>query len=209
MQYYNITPIIIDNKSNDKETISLLRDAAESSRAEIVYCSRNFGHMVCFLWPHYEVLPEVFALSDPDLQFSSAMPRNFLEILSDLTRKYRTYKAGLALPIDPKQDVTQLMKQRVLTYPFPYQENLSLRQWESQHARFQLADDDYILYAADIDTTFAVYRKSNYMGKFFDGIRVGGDFSAIHLPWFPALDPMGETQRRAFLVGNRATSWVR
>src|SRR4051794_14222729 len=46
LKRYAIEPIIIDNKSNDAETRSILNNIDQSSRGHVVYCPENFGHMV-------------------------------------------------------------------------------------------------------------------------------------------------------------------
>lgn len=207
---YDINPIIMDNKSRDGETLHILNEINQSSRGQVVYCQKNFGHMVGFLHPHYEILPEIFAYSDPDLQFSPRMPTDFLETLSGLTARYKVYKAGLALPVYPEQELTKQTKKRHKTDPFPYHENITVTDWERQHWRFPLINDRYTLYAAPVDTTFAVYRKSNYIGNFFDAVRLSGeDFDAIHLPWFPQLDLLDERRKQAYPAENRATTWFR
>ncbi|MEQ9623102.1 hypothetical protein [Coleofasciculus chthonoplastes] len=38
--------------------------------------------------------------TDPDLQFSSNLPPNFIDVLAELTVNYSVYKAGFALSID-------------------------------------------------------------------------------------------------------------
>jgi hypothetical protein len=177
---------------------------------QVIYCQYNFGHTVGFWHPHYEILPEIFAYSDPDLQFSPTLPPDFLNILSSLAATYKVFKVGMALRIDPDRQLTPQTKRRFKTDPFPYRENMTVTEWESQHWRFPLlADGRLALYVAPIDTTFAVYRKSNYLGNFFDAIRVSGDFDAIHLPWFPELDLMNRRQKETYLTENRATTWVR
>ena len=131
------------------------------------------------------------------------MPTDFLETLSGLTARYKVYKAGLALPVYPEQELTKQTKKRHKTDPFPYHENITVTDWERQHWRFPLIDDRYTLYAAPVDTTFAVYRKSNYIGNFFDAVRLSGeDFDAIHLPWVSPTRPVRRTAK-ASLSGRK------
>lgn len=65
---------------------------------------------------------------------------------------------------------------------------------------------DLKCYAAKIDTTFAVYRKSNFRYDFYDGVRVAGAFSAIHLPWFPELDIMTAEEKASYLDKNNISA---
>ena len=41
-----------------------------------------------------------------------------------------------------------------------------------------------------------------------DGVRVAGPYAALHLPWFPSLDPMDPAMRQHYLRRNRSTTWV-
>jgi len=45
----------------------------------------------------------------------------------------------------------------------------------------------------------------------YDAVRVAGNFSAIHLPWFPKLDIMNAVQKEAYLVSDRKkdTTWIK
>lgn len=63
------------------------------------------------------------------------------------------------------------------------------------------------MYASPIDTTFAVYRKQNYFGDFHNAIRVAGDYSAIHLPWFIELDLMNDADRDIYNKSNVSSNW--
>jgi hypothetical protein len=66
------------------------------------------------------------------------------------------------------------------------------------------------MYLADIDTTFAVYRKSNYQGHLRSpAIRVAGDYTAIHLPWFLNLDIITELEKQQYLQKNKSTHWIK
>jgi hypothetical protein len=85
-----------------------------------------------------------------------------------------------------------------------------VRQHEAIFWRFPIKHKKLEAYHAIIDTTFAVYNKNYYQGNFYDGIRVAGQYSAIHLPWFPRLDIMNDEQRALYLNTNRKkdTTWI-
>lgn len=206
---YGIKPIIFDNKSTDSETVSHLDRIHHDESGTVIRCKRNFGHLVGFLEPHYSVLPEVFAYSDPDLQFSPHMPHEFLEILAKISETYNVYKAGLALSLLPDQRINPSNIVRTGARPFVFRREVTIREWEAQFWRFPVANTDLEIYASPIDTTFAVYRKANFRGDFYDAVRVSGHFDAIHLPWFPDLDVMTQQQRKAYLEGNSSTTWVK
>jgi hypothetical protein len=92
--------------------------------------------------------------------------------------------------------------------PFVFQKSYTIQEWESQFWRRRLPHESLEIYAERIDTTFAVYRKSNYRNDFYDAVRVAGDYSAIHLPWFPKLDIMTDAQRRQYLKKSKSSTWL-
>lgn len=59
LQSFNITPIIIDNNSSSKNTQVILNDLEHKNLAHVIRSHHNFGHMVGFLKPIYDLLPEV------------------------------------------------------------------------------------------------------------------------------------------------------
>jgi hypothetical protein len=68
----------------------------------------------------YDLLPDKYIITDPDLKFNPNIPSNFIEILASLSDKYKTSKIGFAL------DITDHEK----FYPTTeYMTNLSIREW--------------------------------------------------------------------------------
>jgi dTDP-4-dehydrorhamnose reductase len=45
-------------------------------------------------------------------------------------------------------------------------------------------DAEYEIYNAEVDTTFCLINKSNYSGNWKNHIRIAGNFTAKHLPWY-------------------------
>lgn len=205
----NIKPIIIDNHSSDNASLEILRKINASGMADIVFSPINFGHFVGFIEPIYNILPDIFAYTDPDLQYSSKMPKDFLEVLAEMTSIYSVFKAGLALAIPADIPTIEGKSTLQQTKPIRVNKEYSVQEKENKYWRMRIVDHEHEVYAAKIDTTFAVYRKSNYHGDFFDAVRVAGNFSAIHLPWFPSLDMMSEHQRTSYIKGNKSSSWIR
>ncbi len=205
---FNLNPIIIDNHSDDPDTLKTLNNLRLSKNAQVAFSSNNFGHFVGFIDPIYALLPEVFAYTDPDLEFNENLPADFMSVLSELTQKHSVYKAGFALDLKENAIIKEVLLNVTEKKPIPYSRNFTIREWESQFWRLRIAHDSLEIYAAGVDTTFAVCRKSNYIGRFFDGIRVAGNYSAIHLPWFPELDLMGDKEREKYMKKNKSTTWV-
>lgn len=204
----NIKPIIFDNKSTQDGSLTILKSLDSESKAHIIYSSYNFGHMIGFIHPIYKVLPEVFAYTDPDLQFNTNLPNNFLDVLATLTEEYNTYKAGFALSLHNSGELKDIKLHCLHTHPIIYDKFQSIEEFESKHWLYRLQHDSLELYASPIDTTFAVYRKSAYIGDFHRAVRVAGNFSATHLPWFKELDMLSKDDTKAYLDNNTSSNWV-
>ena len=209
LEKYNIKPIVIDNNSTCKKTLGILRGLEKTRTAHIARSSHNFGHEVGFIEPLYKILPEVFAYTDPDLQFNKNLPEDFLERLSQLTIEFPVFKAGFALSLNPKATFKKTTVRCHHSKPIHYDKTLSIKEFEEKHWVYRLQHNELELYASPIDTTFAVYRKQNYIGDFHRAIRVAGDYSAIHLPWFVELDIMNEIDRDSYNKGNNSSNWSR
>ena len=208
---FNIKPIIIDNNSSDSGTIETLKRLVNDEIAYVAYSDKNFGHFVGLLDPIYQQLPNYFAYTDPDLDLNKNLPKTFVQDLIQLTQEYRVYKAGFSLDLLENEDVINATQNVSQTKPFNYQKAFGVREYEDRFWRLPIKHNKLEVYYAPIDSTFAIYNKSNYRGDFYDALRVSGNYSAIHLPWFPDLDIMDEDQKQAYLNSDRKkdTTWVK
>ena len=206
---YGIIPVILDNCSTDSSSQKFLHHAEENGLASVVFLPKNYGHLVGFLKPIYSLLPDVFAYSDPDLLYNKKLPENFLQELSSLNRRFNVYKSGFALDLMQSEEIIDATIECKKIKPIEFDQDFSIRDWEGQFWRFKLEHEKLEVYAAKIDTTFAVYDKNKYRGDFFDAVRVAGEFSCIHLPWFPNKDIMTGQEKKNYLEGNSSTSWIK
>lgn len=170
--YKNIT--ILDNCSTCSDTIQFLQNVD----VNVIRRNGNYGPRISHAdnVDIYNQLPSKFILTDPDLEFNNNLPQNFIDILSQLSDKYKIFKIGFAL------DISDFDKM------FPYSDynaNRSIFDWESQFWCNKIEDNPYQLYKAGIDTTFCLINK-NYSNVYdiYDGMRVAGNFTAKHLPWY-------------------------
>lgn len=209
LEKFNIKPVIIDNHSTDQNTLRILKNLHSSNNAYVVYSSHNFGHGVGFIEPVYKLLPDVFAYTDPDLLFNTNLPDNFLQILANLATEFSAYKAGFALSLENDSDLKETLFHSVQYKPFKFEKTYNIKELESRYWVRRLAHSELEIYAAEIDTTFAVYRKENYNGNFHDAIRVAGNFSAIHMPWFKSLELLNHDEKKSYLKKNRSSNWVK
>jgi FkbM family methyltransferase len=163
--------IILDNNSNDIDTIEYLKNL----NYKIIYNNENNGPWIdTFYNIHiYNELPEKFILTDPDLEFNKNLPSNFIEILLELSDKYGCHKIGFALDISDYDKM----------FNFTYVENETIQGWESKFWENRINDEiEYELYYANIDTTFCLINKNT--PKLYEQIRVAGNFTAKHIPWY-------------------------
>jgi hypothetical protein len=168
---------IMDNCSTDEKTKEYLKNCPH----KVIYNKENSGP-----WVNsnvnadvYNQMPDEFILTDADLQFNEKLPKNFIEILSELSDKYKCSKIGFALDIS---DFDKMLKGS-------YFRGLTIYDWEKRFWNTKQDDKNYELYKADIDTTFCLLNKKNEKNNF--SIRIAGDFLAKHIPWYvenPILD---------------------
>lgn len=173
--------ILIDNASSSAEMRQLL-DAMES-KANVIRLRHNAGpKYFARNWFFYLRLPQIFCVTDPDIQFNPGLPPDFLQTLAGLTEEHQIGKAGFALKIQDHhafRDITVNVKGQ----------SHDIVSWESQFWQQQIATTKAgdPIYRADIDTTFALYNKKFFTRKkagFYRAVRVAGDFTARHLPWY-------------------------
>ena len=196
----DIKPIILDNNSSNKNLLSYYENSS-GKNFFLIKLNQNFGHDVIFLNEIYSNLPNYFAYTDCDIKLNHKLPNNFLQILSELTNEYICFKAGFALDINI--DNLKNLKNKF---------GNEIYSWEKQFWSKKLYHSYLEVYSAAIDTTFAVYNKSNdnICGnkKKFNSIRVAGNFTSIHLPWM-INDPMPDGELNEYLINdkNKLSTW--
>jgi FkbM family methyltransferase len=167
--YYSNT-IIMDNCSTCKDTIAFLNHVdvqvirRESNEGPEI--DRNKNSDV------YNLLPSKFILTDPDLELNPNLPSNFIDVMVELSDKYKTEKIGFALDISDFGKMFQSDQ---------YFSKKNIYDWEMIFWKNKIIDDKYELYKSNIDTTFCLYNK---LGNVENHIRIAGDFTAKHLPWY-------------------------
>ena len=170
--YTNI--IILNNMSTCSDTIAYLNKVD----VRVINNVANFGPWITPTINRqiYDLLPDKYIITDPDLKLNPNIPSNFIEILASLSDKYKTSKIGFALDITDHD----------MFYPTTeYMANLSIRDWELRFWQNKIDDEgEYEIYKADIDTTFCLMNKTNIESEIDLQIRVAGDFTAKHIPWY-------------------------
>lgn len=159
---------IVDQNSNHPDTIEYLNTCG----CKIIHRLHNSGPWIDrdHNTDLYDMLPNKFIVTDPDLELNPNLPSNFIDILAELSEKYYCNKIGFALDIS---DFDQM-------YQTVYNKNKNIHEWESQFWARKLESKEYELYHGFIDTTFHLYNKK-YKKR---SIRIAGNFIAKHLPWY-------------------------
>jgi hypothetical protein len=173
---------VVDNASSFPLALDYLREL-EAGGFEVIRLERNFGPHEIFAPEAGIDWPEVFALTDPDLQFHPDMPATFRQDLLEVAAACGVWKCGCALSLEDSK----------LFRDFDYHGNLSIAEWEGRFWSSPLSVPSLqsklerwgaSVYDAPVDTTFAVYVKSRARESFLDGVRVAGVFACRHLPWY-------------------------
>lgn len=162
--------ILLNNCSTCIDTLEYIKNV----KCKIIHNTENYGPRISPINNQeiYNSLPDKFILTDPDLKFNDNLPNNFIDILLNLSDKYNCHKVGFALDIS---DFDKMFQNT-------YYENMNIYDWEKQFWQNKIDDNNYELYYAPIDTTFSVINKNfSFYGT---NIRVAGDFTAKHLPWY-------------------------
>jgi FkbM family methyltransferase len=162
---------ILDNCSTDPETLAYL----ETVPVRVIRNATNQGPWISPTQNAavYAELPELFVLTDPDLELNPNLPPTFLDTLAELAVTHGASKLGLALDIsDPS-----------LFLEGNYTEGRTIAEHEAQFWTQRIPHPTYELYRAGLDTTFCVVNKRVYDTPSCH-IRIAGDFTAKHIPWY-------------------------
>jgi FkbM family methyltransferase len=167
--YKNIQ--ILNNNSTCLDTIQFLKNVD----VNVIDNSNNNGPWITdSINTHiYDSLPDKLILTDPDLKLNTNIPDNFIEILSELSDKYKTSKIGFALDIS---DYEKFYKDK------KYFMGKSIYWAEYLNWQNKINDNNYELYEHLIDTTFSLMNKKYIHNQYY--IRIAGNFTAKHLPWY-------------------------
>jgi hypothetical protein len=156
-----------------KECLSIIEE-----KYKVVRLDQNFGpHYILRNKQFYQSLPELFCLSDPDLEFSTSLPMDFINELKTISDVHKIGKVGLALEILSSEEVmhSDLFLDGQKIGAVEYEQQF----WTNNIGKNQTGDD---LYRTTLDTTFALYNKTYFDPEDrYTAIRVAGKFTAKHL----------------------------
>ncbi len=165
--------VLLDNNSTQPELLDFYMRMKFDPIVKVVYFS-NYKYVPHnIIYNNLDHVPDIFALTDPDLQFRDDMPLDFLDQFAEMTEEYRIGKVGCALNISGK------------LLPLKNTRGFSIVEWESRFWETKVnSKAGYECYSAWIDTTMAVHNKKYFTFKQrYDAVRVAGVFTAEHIPW--------------------------
>lgn len=173
--YQNIH--ILDNLSTYKPLLEWYEFIQEFSNVHVEMLEDNMEQLAIYNSGYinkFEGKPWI-AYTDSDIELNPSTPGEFIAILIEKAEKYGYNKVGLALRRDDLPDND---------YANHY------RWWEERYWKNELEKD---VYDAHIDTTFCIIRH----GQPFDykAIRVAGNLTAKHVPWYTNFDDLSEEER--------------
>lgn len=203
MKKFSNPIIVLDNKSTFQPLLDYYKEIKEKlkDRIDIRLLDQNYGHEVYKILA--DKLPKIYLLSDPDIEINKNMPKNFVEIMLNLSEKYKSNRVGLALNITDKDIIQKCSNQNPTS-----QNPSSVIEGEKKYWTNPIKDDkDYELYWAEVDTTFCLIN-TNYNGNH---IRIAGDFTAKHLPFYNNWIKNNFTKEELefWLKDNKSTSIIR
>jgi hypothetical protein len=120
---------------------------------------------------------EWIVYTDSDIILNPNTPKTFIEQLMLTAKKYSSNKVGLALRIDNLPETFYGGKVRLWEKRF----------WDKNK---QLERD---VYDSEIDTTFAIIKPKEPF--FYNAIRMAGDFTAEHYPWYVDFSCLDEEEK--------------
>ena len=98
------------------------------------------------------------------------MPLDAIDRLYALSLQYQRCRIGLALSI---ADYDQFLDG----------EGKQIHDGEAQYWQQRIPNASYELYVSPTDTTFALHNRT-FQDRWYDNIRIAGDFTCKHLPWY-------------------------
>ena len=197
---------IYDNASSFPKMLEALEFLSSQENTVVHKLPNNLGpHYVLRTPEVYEKLPDIFCLSDPDVEFSIDLPNNFIEEMIRISENYQTGKVGFAIEIPNEEEFLE---------PYIKMDGAiqKMSEWEKQFWTNQIGStsSNDPIYMTTLDTQFAVYNK-NYFdpNDRYRAIRIGGKYTSKHLGFYKqSIVPKEEQDfyknlsRFAYYIGN-------
>jgi hypothetical protein len=180
-----LEPIFVDNNS---DYLPLL-EFYENTPYKVLRLKHNYGHKAIWDAGVLESLKieNTYIITDPDLDLTG-IPKDFLGVLEEGLKRYPAFdKCGLSLETNDLPDTKSGKRVKNV--------------YEASYWKYPL-DAQY--FRADIDTTFALYKKPFFS---YTGIRTNRPYTARHLPWYyDHIKDLPEDEQYYFTTANSSSS---
>ena len=158
--------VIMDNASDYAPLLQYYRQLPDGVR--VMLMPENHGPYVLWQQGVHKVLDTPYVVTDSDVVPADFCPPDLIgTLLTHLNRHPDAKKVGMALRIDDLPD--------------SYGEADTVRKWESQFWEHPVAPG---VFAAPIDTTFALYPARGEFSNEACNLRLGHPYIAEHTPWY-------------------------
>lgn len=158
--------VIMDNASDYPPLLAWYEQLPAG--AKLMRLEQNHGPYVLWQQGVHQVLDTPYVLTDSDVVPDAACPSDLIgRLLVVLQRHPDAKKVGPGLRID--------------NLPDSYAEADTVRKWESQFWEHPVAPG---LFAAPIDTTFALYPARGEFSNEACNLRLGAPYLTEHTPWY-------------------------
>lgn len=180
--YDNIT--IIDNQSTYEPLLKWYTESGvnvfHNTIPKTLYDTGTFYRLAYELHqePFSSIVKDYYVFTDSDVVPDVSVPENFIDNMIEVLTEFNAHKVGLGLRIS---DLPQT------------EHNKRIIDIENQYWQTQIPHTKYQLFDAPIDTTFAVYGP-NTQPLWAQGIRMGGDYIAKHMPWYYDIDKLPDDE---------------
>jgi hypothetical protein len=196
--------IIMDNNSTYPPMIKLLNEL--ESKYEVIRLDENLGpHLILRNPEYYKSLPDIFALSDPDVEFPKVLPSDFQDLLIKIGIKHRVGKVGFAIEVPSENEFLELIVN--LDGKLRNMHEWEQQFWENEIDRTSSGDP---IYLTTLDTQFAIYNKDYFNPEErYKALRIGGNYTSKHLGFYKkSIVPKEESDfyrsvsKYAYYIGN-------
>lgn len=185
--YTNI--LIIDNKSSYAPLLNWYKEEECNGNIQIfhntigatLFDNGTFYRLACELnvEPFCSIIQNHYVFTDSDVVPHKDVPYDFIEQMISVCDEYAVDKVGLGLRLEDLP---------ISEYTDP------IRATEAQYWTNRLFNDTYELYQSVVDTTFAVYAPLAQPKWLGNCIRMGGQFTAHHMPWYYDVNQLPEDE---------------
>lgn len=194
----------VDNGSFSEPMLDWLAQTANGG-VRVERMQENLGpHRSIFTPDRLLRLPRWFCVTDPDLAFNPALPEDFLGTMAEAMQQHDICKAGFALNISNRRELRQ--------EKFDIDgKSVHIWEWEQQfwQDRLDFTRGGDPVFLASVDTTFALYdRNTLQTNNLLRSLRIGGRFTAEHLPWL-AQPTVSADEARIYRASQKFSYYLR